>query len=114
MFRIVPRDKKFFDQIEQLSTLTRSAADSFGDLVSRFPSSDGIPERIAVERDKAAVVLQESLCRLDDAFITPLDREDILQLITDLFECGDLHGPYRAIPRHGCVLRQFHDHEMER
>ena len=30
--------------------------------------------------------METTLGRLDDAFITPLDREDIMQLITDLYD----------------------------
>jgi len=86
MLKFVPRDEKFFDQIEQLSTLTKSSAELLSDLVGRFPEFEGLPDQLAKAREDAAHVMQESLRRLDDAFITPLDREDIMQLITDLYD----------------------------
>ncbi len=89
MFRIVPRDEKFFDQIEQLSALSKSSVGLLSDLVGQFPHSDGLPDRIVKAKGDAAEVMQESLLRLDAAFITPLDREDIMQLITDLFDVID-------------------------
>ncbi|MGA8432241.1 MAG: hypothetical protein WB729_20615 [Candidatus Sulfotelmatobacter sp.] len=75
MFKIVPRDEKFFDQLEQLSSLSKSSVEQLGELMERFPQSDGLADRLAVSREEAAKVMQQSLCRLDDAFITPLDRE---------------------------------------
>jgi uncharacterized protein len=86
MFRIVPRDEKFFDQIEQLSHLAKATAQLMNDLVGRFPKVDHLPDQIAKAKDEAAQVMQSTLERLDDAFITPLDREDIMQLITDLYD----------------------------
>ncbi len=86
MLKFVPRDEKFFDQIEQLSALTKSSAELLSDLVGRFPEFKDLPDQLAKAREEAAHVMQESLRRLDDAFITPLDREDIMQLITDLYD----------------------------
>lgn len=92
MLRIVPRDEKFFNQLEQLSALSKSSAGMLNDLLGRIPRIDGVPERIAKAREEAAQVMQASLCRLDAAFITPLDREDIMQLITDLYDVIDKVG----------------------
>ena len=86
VLKFVPRDEKFFDQIEQLSALTKSSAELLSDLVGRFPEFKDLPDQLAKAREDAAHVMQESLRRLDDAFITPLDREDIMQLITDLYD----------------------------
>lgn len=84
MFKLVPRDEKFFDQIEQLSSLSKSSSELLRELIERFPQADGVSERLAQAREEAQKTMQESLRRLDDAFITPLDREDILQLLTNL------------------------------
>jgi uncharacterized protein len=86
MWKIVPRDEKFFDQIEQLSHLAKSSAQLMNDLVGRFPTVDGLPDQIGKAKVEAAQVVETTLGRLDDAFITPLDREDIMQLITDLYD----------------------------
>lgn len=85
MWKIVPRDEKFFDQIEQLWHLAKSSAQLMNDLVGRFPAVDGPPDQIGKAKVEAAQVMGTTLERLDDAFITPLDREDIMQLITDLY-----------------------------
>jgi uncharacterized protein len=90
MFRVVPKDEKFYDQIEQLSHLAKSTAQNMNDLVSSFPRVDGIPDQLAKAKDEAAEVMQSTLERLDEAFITPIDREDIMQLITDLYDVIEL------------------------
>jgi hypothetical protein len=86
VFKIVPRDEKFYDQIEQLSHLVKSSAQLMNELVSRFPTVDGLPEKISKAKEEASQVVETTLGRLDEAFITPLDREDIMQLITDLYD----------------------------
>jgi uncharacterized protein Yka (UPF0111/DUF47 family) len=89
MFKIVPKDEKFFDQLEQLSALSKTSVELLNELMQRFPASDGLTGRLDQAREQAAQVMHESSCRLDDAFITPLDREDIMQLITDLYDVID-------------------------
>lgn len=89
MFKIVPKDEKFFDQIEQLSALAKSSAELLGGLIQSFPKYDGFSDRLAKANTDASNVMQETQRRLDDAFITPLDREDIMQLITDLYDVID-------------------------
>lgn len=103
--RIVPRDEKFFDQIEQLSSLSRSSAQCLKDLVRRFPAVDGLAEQIKNSREKALGLMQSSLQRLDNAFITPLDREDIMQLIADLYD---------VIDKIDEVARRFSLYKLER
>lgn len=53
-------------------------------MVRNFPNFDGHINNIEQNRLAARKVLGESLLRLDQAFITPLDREDILALITQM------------------------------
>jgi uncharacterized protein len=86
MFKIVPKDEKFYDQIEQLSHLAKSSSQLMNDLVGRFPNTDGLTDKIGKAKDEAADVAETTLERLDEAFITPIDREDIMQLITDLYD----------------------------
>jgi len=80
MLRLLPRDETFYDEIERLSDLVLTSASVMDKLVSSFPSTDGLPGKIEQTRCDANRVMQDTLLRLDDAFITPLDREDIMQL----------------------------------
>lgn len=89
MFNLLPKDDKFYDELEQLASRVVSAATQFEEIVARFPDFDG--QLAAIEQDRlgARKVFRESLLRLDQAFITPLDREDILSLITEMYGVVD-------------------------
>jgi uncharacterized protein len=84
MFNVLPKDPRFYDELEKLADLAVSTAKQFGQVVSSFPNFDGQLNDIERDRVAAHKVFGESLLRLDQAFITPLDREDILSLINEM------------------------------
>jgi uncharacterized protein Yka (UPF0111/DUF47 family) len=89
MFNLLPKDARFYDELEQLSDRVVSAAKQFEIIVSNFPNLDGQLAIIEGDRLAARKISSESLVRLDQAFITPLDREDILALITEMYGVVD-------------------------
>jgi uncharacterized protein len=89
MFNLLPKDEKFYDELEQLSDRVVSTAAQFEALVASFPNFDGQLNSIEQDRLTARKVYGESLLRLDQAFITPLDREDILGLINEMYGVVD-------------------------
>ena len=84
MFNLLPKDAKFYDELEQLADRVVGTAKQFEQVVSSFPNFDGQLKDIEQDRIAAHKVFSESLLRLDQAFITPLDREDILSLINEM------------------------------
>lgn len=89
MFSLLPKDAKFYDELEELSSLVVQAAQQLESMIDNFPALDGHLENIERNRLAARKVFQESLLRLDQAFITPIDREDILNLITEMYGVVD-------------------------
>jgi hypothetical protein len=89
MFNLLPKDSKFYDELEELSSIVVSAAQNLEVIVDNFPRLDGQLDLIERSRLGARKVFQESLLRLDQAFITPIDREDILNLITEMYGVVD-------------------------
>jgi uncharacterized protein len=89
MFNLLPKDVRFYDELEQLADRVLSCAKLFEALVASFPNFDGQLSNIELDRLAARKIFSESLLRLDQAFITPLDREDILSLITELYGVVD-------------------------
>ncbi|MBB5346230.1 DUF47 domain-containing protein [Tunturibacter empetritectus] len=89
MFNLLPKDEKFYDELEQLSSRVVSAAKQFEEIVARLPNFDGQLANIEQDRLGARKIFKESILRLDQAFITPLDREDILSLITEMYGVVD-------------------------
>ena len=89
MFNLLPKDEKFYDELEQLADRVVSTAKQFESIIASFPSFDGELSTIEQDRLAARKIFGESLLRLDQAFITPLDREDILSLITEMYGVVD-------------------------
>lgn len=89
MFNLLPKNAKFYDEMEQLSSLVVSSAQNLEKIVDNFPQLDGQLDLIERSRLEARKVFEESLLRLDQAFITPIDREDILNLITEMYGVVD-------------------------
>ena len=90
MFNLLPKDAKFYDELEQLSAQVVNTATRFEEIVAGFPNFDGQLGKIEQERLAARKIFKESILRLDQAFITPLDREDILSLITEMYGVVDI------------------------
>ena len=80
----MPKDEKFYDELEELADRLVNSADQLQSMVTSFPNRDGQVQSIEGDRISAGKTFNESLLRLDQAFITPLDREDILNLITEM------------------------------
>jgi uncharacterized protein Yka (UPF0111/DUF47 family) len=89
MFNLLPKDAKFYDELEQLADRVVSVAKQFESIVASFPKFDGQLNDIEQDRLAARKIFGESLLRLDQAFITPLDREDILGLINEMYGVVD-------------------------
>lgn len=90
MFNLLPKDEKFYDELEQLADRVVGASSQFEVIVTSFPNFDGQLNNIEKFRVDARKLFSESLLRLDQAFITPLDRDDILSLITEMYGVVDL------------------------
>lgn len=84
MFNLLPKDDKFYDELEQLADRVVSSAKQLEGVVTSFPNFDGQLNNIEQDRLAAGKIFGESILRLDQAFITPIDREDILSLINEM------------------------------
>jgi uncharacterized protein len=88
--RLLPRDEEFFDLFVAVATRNKDAAQHLGDLFAA-PPERRTPHVEAIKRleHEADQVTHEIVNRLDRTFITPLDREDIHQLASDLDDVMD-------------------------
>jgi uncharacterized protein len=89
MFRLIPRETKFFDLFAELSTsltegakLLRSILRDARDLPQRVQQMQDIEHR--GDRATHAIIL-----KLNQTFITPFDREDIHRLTSSLDDVLD-------------------------
>jgi uncharacterized protein len=84
MFNFLPKDDKFFDQLDTIARIVVNAAQQLSSIIQTYPQSDSQRKEIEQARKQAEDLSQGSLSVLDHAFITPLDREDILALISGM------------------------------
>ncbi|MFT3784795.1 MAG: DUF47 family protein [Tepidisphaeraceae bacterium] len=77
---LMPKDTAFFDMFEKMSGYVVEAANSLSELCERYPNAD-VLKTIRDTEHRADKLAHEVLARLDQAFITPFDREDIYQLV---------------------------------
>jgi predicted phosphate transport protein (TIGR00153 family) len=88
-FRLIPRDVKFFDLFVADGDNLALAAERLAELVDHY---DRLDERIAEIQalEKRGDELDHEInAKLEDAFVTPFDREDIHQLISRLDDVLD-------------------------
>src|SRR5690348_18206013 len=88
--RLLPREEEFFDLFVAVATRNTEAAQYLRELFDA-PPDRRTPHVEAIKRleHEADQVTHEIVNRLDRTFITPLDREDIHQLASDLDDVMD-------------------------
>ena len=89
--RLLPRDEEFFDLFVQVAEQNKEAAALLRQLLESPPERrTPLIEAIKRLEHDADQVTHEVVNRLDRTFITPLDREDIHQLASDLDDVMDV------------------------
>src|SRR3989441_43555 len=88
--RLLPRDEEFFDLFVEVANRNKEAAHHLRELFAAEPERR-TPHVEALKRleHEADQITHEVVNRLDRTFITPLDREDIHQLASDLDDVMD-------------------------
>jgi predicted phosphate transport protein (TIGR00153 family) len=88
--RLLPRNEEFFDLFTEVANRNKEAAQYLRDLFEASPDRrTPIVEALKRLEHEADQVTHEVVNRLDRTFITPLDREDIHQLASDLDDVMD-------------------------
>ncbi|MGH7606319.1 MAG: DUF47 domain-containing protein [Gemmatimonadales bacterium] len=88
--RLLPREEEFFDLFIEVANRNKQAAQHLRELFDAAPDRrTPMVEAIKRLEHEADQVTHEVVNRLDRTFITPLDREDIHQLASDLDDVMD-------------------------
>jgi uncharacterized protein len=88
-FRLLPKDPKFFELFIADGDNLEAAASALNEMVEQY---DRLDERIAVIQalEKRGDEIDRDVTRkLEDAFVTPFDREDIHELVSRLDDVVD-------------------------
>jgi uncharacterized protein len=88
-FRILPKDPKFFELFAADGDNLAEAARAVHELVERFDDLDRRVATIQALEKRGDEIDREVVRRLEDAFVTPFDREDIHELTVRLDDVLD-------------------------
>jgi predicted phosphate transport protein (TIGR00153 family) len=88
-FRLLPKDVKFFDLFVEDGVNLELAAGRLLEMVEQFDRLDERVAEIQALEKRGDQIDAEITRRLDDAFVTPFDREDIHELTVRLDDVLD-------------------------
>jgi len=84
------RDREFFDLFEEAAQNVVRGADLLDQLLAHFPDRTDLARDIVICEQEGDRIAHEIHHRLNSTFVTPIDREDILELTSDLDDIIDL------------------------
>jgi hypothetical protein len=88
-FRLLPKDVRFFDLFIADGENLQAAAAKLRDMIDRYDKLDARVAAIQLLEKRGDDIDREINQRLEDAFITPFDREDIHELTVRLDDVVD-------------------------
>jgi len=101
-FSLVPKDRVFFDLFSEGGQNTLLAAKLLRDMLEKWPDEEGLSRDILKAEQEGDRITHDIIQRLNTTFVTPIDREDIHTLATQLDdvvdeieETADFMGLYR-------------------
>src|SRR3954465_12606409 len=85
----VGRDTQYFDLFEAAATNIVRAAELLEQLLQGWPDSASLSRDIVVCEQEGDRITHDIIQRLNQTFVTPIDREDILALASTLDDIAD-------------------------
>jgi len=85
-----PKDREFFDLFEEASGNIVRGAELLEEMVRGFPETAQLGREILLCEQEGDRITHDIINRLNQTFVTPIDREDILALASALDDVIDL------------------------
>jgi uncharacterized protein Yka (UPF0111/DUF47 family) len=85
----VPQGREFFDLFEESTGNLVRAAELLDEMLRHFPDRKDLAREIKAVENDGDRVTHDILQRLNQTFVTPIEREDILQLASALDDVVD-------------------------
>ena len=85
-----PKDRVFFDLFEESAKNVLRAAELLDEMLRSFPEQHGCARAILLCEQEGDRITYDIIQRLTSTFVTPIDREDILELASGLDDIVDL------------------------
>jgi uncharacterized protein len=84
------RDREFFDLFEEAARNVTRGADLLDQMLAHFPDRADLARDIVICEQEGDRIAHDIHHKLNSTFVTPIDREDILELTSDLDDIIDL------------------------
>jgi uncharacterized protein len=88
-FSLLPRDRTFFDLFIEAGRNTVNAARLLDQMMEQWPEAGNLPRQIVEAENEGDRITHEIIKRLNTTFVTPIDREDIYGLATQMDDIVD-------------------------
>jgi predicted phosphate transport protein (TIGR00153 family) len=88
-FSLLPRDSTFFDLLTAAGKNSHEAAKLLDRLMGEWPDAGELPAQIVEAEHAGDRITHEIVKRLNTTFVTPIDREDLYGLATQLDDVVD-------------------------
>ncbi len=85
-----PKDREFFDLFEEAAGNNLRAAEFLVEMLADFPEKAHLAREILTCEHEGDRITHDLIQRLNHTFVTPIDREDILELASALDDVVDL------------------------
>ena len=86
---LAPRDREFFDLFEEAGGNIRRAAALLEELLEDYPDRNELAREILICEQEGDRITHDIIQRLNQTFVTPIEREDILDLASALDDIVD-------------------------
>jgi predicted phosphate transport protein (TIGR00153 family) len=88
--RLIPREEKFFDLFEELVNKIEEGGELFLDMVQQYEYSEPKIVRLKELEHEADVITHRTYEKMHKTFLTPIDREDIYDLVNKMDSVLDM------------------------
>jgi predicted phosphate transport protein (TIGR00153 family) len=86
---LAPRDREFFDLFEEAGGNIQRAAGLLEEMLKDFPERSDLARDILICEQDGDRITHDIIQRLNQTFVTPIDREDIYSLASSLDDVVD-------------------------
>ena len=88
-FSLLPRDQTFFDLFIEAGQNSLHAARLLDRMMNQWPEDGGLSQEILQAEQEGDRITHDIMKRLNTTFVTPIDREDIYGLATQMDDIVD-------------------------
>ena len=88
-FSLLPRDRTFFDLFIEAGQNTVRTAKLLDEMMGTWPDAGDLLQQVVAAEHEGDRITHEIIKRLNSTFVTPIDREDIYGLATQLDDIVD-------------------------